>query len=83
LWGETLVTKSETNPFEGAKRPRTKKTDAERIEEIRAELDKQVPPVSEQPVTPQEAELDLQQIGEETAEKPASQPAPKAEKPMQ
>jgi len=34
------------------------------------------------PVTQQEAELDLQQIGEETGHKPVSAPAPKPEKPM-
>jgi hypothetical protein len=34
------------------------------------------------PVTQQEAELDLQQIGEETAHKPVTAPAPKLEKRM-
>jgi hypothetical protein len=34
------------------------------------------------PVSKQEAELDLQQIGEETGHKPVTAPAPKPEKPM-
>src|SRR6266480_5975103 len=34
------------------------------------------------PVSQQEAELDLQQIGEETARKPVAKPQPKSERPM-
>ena len=45
-----------TNGFERPKRERKKKkTDVERIEEIRAELNKEVPSVSQVPVTQQEA----------------------------
>jgi len=34
------------------------------------------------PISHQEAELDLQQMGEETARKPVAQPQPKSERPM-
>ena len=64
-----------TNEFKRPKRERKKKTDVERIEEIRAELDKEVPSVSQHPVSQQEAELDLQQMGEETAHVPPKEPA--------
>ena len=52
-----------------------KKSDAEIIAEISESMDKA-------PVSQQEAELDLQQIGEETGHKPVSAPAPKPERPM-
>ncbi len=71
-----------TNEFKRPKRERKKKTDVERIEEIRAELNREVPPVSKHPVSQQEAELDLQQMGEDTAHSPLAQPQPKSERPM-
>ena len=71
-----------TNEFKRPKRERKKKTDVERIEEIRVKLDREVPPVSQHPVSQQEAELDLQQMGEETARKPVAQPQPKSGRPM-
>ena len=71
-----------TNEFKRPKRERKKKTDVERIEEIRVKLEREVPPVSQHPVSQQEAELDLQQMGEETARKPVAQPQPKTERPM-
>ena len=61
-----------TNEFKRPKRERKKKTDVQRIEEIRVKLDREVPPVSQHPVSQQEAELDLQQMGEETARKPVA-----------